>query len=92
MEVTGMVKNTGTKRIETERLILRKFCIEDVDDFYNYVGSDEKVTRYVSWDKHENKEVTKKIIDLWINSYKEDNNYHWAVELKSQNILSSTVT
>lgn len=86
-----MLKNEGTKQIETERLILRKYTQEDVDDFYNNVGSDEMVTKYVTWDKHENKEVTQKIIDKWISEYENDNTYHWAVVLKSENVVIGSI-
>lgn len=36
---------TGKTMIETERLILRRFCKEDLQDLYEYV-SDETVVRF----------------------------------------------
>ena len=39
-----MLKNSGTKIIKTERLVLRKFKMSDAEDFYNNVGSDKEVT------------------------------------------------
>ena len=39
------MNNLGTKRIETERLILRKFDISDVPEVFHGWASDEKVTK-----------------------------------------------
>lgn len=71
----------NTKVLETERLILRPFKIEDAADMYNNWASDPLVSRYVTWDTHESVEVTKKVIEMWISEY-EDGKYNWLVELK----------
>ena len=46
-------------KIITERLILRKFVETDVFDFYNNWTNDKEVTKYLSWPRHKNLEVTK---------------------------------
>ena len=48
---------------------------------YHNWASDPLVPRYVTWDNHKSVEVTKKIIELWINEY-EKGTYNWLVELK----------
>ena len=46
------MKNIGTKKLETERLILRKLTKEDAEQAYlNWCSSDE-VSKYVMWEKH----------------------------------------
>ena len=45
------------KTIITERLILRPFCNDDLDDFYEYASVDG-VGEMAGWDHHSSKEVT----------------------------------
>ena len=87
-----MVNNNGTKTIYTERTILRKFTLDDVTSFFNNVGSDPLVSKYVVWNKHENIEVTKKVIKNWIEDYKKNNIYFWAVELRETNEVIGSIS
>lgn len=77
-----MIKHTGTKTINTERLILRRFEIDDANNMFNNWGSDEEVIKFLSWDKHEDVNFTKYLLNLWIDEYSDEKNYHWAIELK----------
>ena len=43
------MEHKGTKTIETDRLILRKFCAEDINAAYANWTSDEKVTEFLRW-------------------------------------------
>lgn len=73
----------GTAKLETERLILRKFEITDAKDvFENYASSDE-VTRYTTWETHSNTGVTTEYLQNLIESYKDGKTFNWAIELKS---------
>ncbi|MGL5693960.1 MAG: GNAT family N-acetyltransferase [Peptostreptococcaceae bacterium] len=76
------MEHKGTKRIETKRLILRKFSINDAEPMYNNWASDEEVTKYLTWKPHDNVEVSKSIIEEWIEGYKENDFYQWAIILK----------
>lgn len=85
-----MVNHIGTKELETERLILRKFSNEDALDMYNNWASDPEVTKYLSWPTHSNVEVSEKVLKMWIESYKNVESYEWAVELKeSKQVIGS---
>ena len=42
------MKNLGTKRLETDRLVLRRFVIEDAMDMYQNWASDPEVTRFLT--------------------------------------------
>ena len=44
----------GTKNLETDRLILRKVKKEDAIEAYKNWCSNDMVSKYVTWDKHEN--------------------------------------
>ena len=49
----------GSKRLETERLILRRFKEEDAKMMFNNWANDPEVTRFLSWEHHGSLEVTK---------------------------------
>ncbi len=76
------MKHCGTQRLETERLILRRFVIEDADAMYKNWASDDEVTKYLTWPTHPNIDVSKFVMDDWVNSYSDEKNYHWAIVLK----------
>lgn len=79
------------KKLETERLILRKFEIEDADQMYNNWASDPESNKYLEWELHKNIEETKSIIEKWINEY-ESGSYNWIVELKETNELIGSIS
>ena len=67
------MKHQGTKRLETDRLILRKFIIDDAAAMYNNWTSDPDVTKYLMWPYHKTIEISKAVLTDWINQYsKED--------------------
>ena len=69
------------KEFETERLILRKVTLNDLDDLFNNWGSDVNTTKFLTFKTHENKETTLKYINNWISKY-EKGGLEWAIELK----------
>lgn len=74
--------NKGTKRIETDRLILRQFRIEDARDMYNNWATDAEVTKFLTWSPHPEINFTKGLLEDWIGKYSEPTWYNWAIELK----------
>ena len=76
------MKHCGTQRLETERLILRRFVVEDAEAMYKNWASDDDVTKYLIWQTHSSIEVTKSIIEEWVSSYGDEKFYQWAIELK----------
>ena len=79
------MKHLGTVNLETDRLLLRKFKIEDAEDMYNNWASDNEVTKYLSWKTHSNIEETKEILKSWIENYSKNDFYQWAIVLKENN-------
>ena len=53
------------KKLETDRLILRKFTLKDAKDMYKNWASDKESSKFLDWDVHESVEVTKNIIKKW---------------------------
>lgn len=76
------MNKTGTQKIETERLILRRFKLEDADDMYRNWASDPEVTRYLTWPVHANVEITRKLLSDWVGLYSDGGYFNWVMEYK----------
>lgn len=76
------MKHCGTKMLETDRLILRRYEIEDAEAMYRNWASDQEVVKYLTWPVHSSVEVTQRIIQDWIGNYSDEKVYHWAIVLK----------
>lgn len=72
----------GTTRIETERLVLRRFVPADAQAMFDNWASDPQVTRYLTWPTHSSVEVSRAVIDEWITGYERPDFYQWAIELR----------
>lgn len=76
------MKHKGTVKIETERLMLRRFVKEDTPAaFRNWTASPE-VTRYLRWPAHADESVTEQVLQSWIAQYENPAFYQWAIELR----------
>lgn len=76
------MKHLGTKRIETERLILRRFTVEDAESMYRNWASDPEVTRFLMWPTHQSVEDSKKVLSDWVASYENEDKYEWCIAKK----------
>lgn len=79
-----MLKHQGTISIETPRLLLRKFRMEDAPLMFNNWATDEKVTQYLTWRSHQSLKVTQDLVETWCTHYN-DKVYLWAIVLKGLN-------
>ena len=78
------MKAIGTKMLQTERLILRRFVESDAEAmFQNWASSAENLT-YVTWDPHPNVDVTRNSIRNWVASYADPHYFKWAICLKEK--------
>ena len=76
------MKHCGTQRIETDRLILRRYVIEDADAMYKNWASDSEVTKFLTWQPHPSVDVSRSIIEDWLKKYSDEKYYQWAIVLK----------
>ncbi|MDE7259818.1 MAG: GNAT family N-acetyltransferase [Lachnospiraceae bacterium] len=76
------MNHKGTILLETNRLILRKFVIEDSEAMYNNWASEDEVTKFLTWPTHSDVEVTRAVLSSWIADYNKADFYNWAIELK----------
>lgn len=77
------MNKVGTQRIETDRLILRRFRSEDAEDMYANWASDPEVTRFLTWPAHSSVYVTKALLADWIPRYEDGGYFNWAMEYKN---------
>lgn len=87
-----MLNHKGTLEIKTDRLRLRRFEHSDAQAMFENWASDGEVTKYLSWPTHVDISVTKKVISDWIESYKSNEFYHWAIELKESGTIVGGIT
>ena len=76
------MEHRGTKTLESERLLLRRFTIDDAQAMFENWASDPEVTKFLTWQTHENAEGTKALINSWVPRYIENEYYNWVIVLK----------
>lgn len=76
------MKHCGTQKIETDRLILRRFENADAAAMFHNWASDPEVTKFLMWPTHSSPEVSEAILRVWVKSYEDDHYYQWAIVLK----------
>lgn len=82
------MQHKGTVRLETERLVLRRFTREDLVPFYQSCLSDREVWRWTSYPQMENLEDVQEKGGLftpkWLAAYSQPNRYSWAIAEKPE--------
>lgn len=77
-----MLVHKGTTTIETKRLILRPYVMDDATDMFSNWANDSEVTKYLSWQAHSNIDLTKFLMKMWVDNYSSNKTYHWGVVYK----------
>ncbi|MEK9196669.1 GNAT family protein [Lysinibacillus halotolerans] len=76
--------------LETERLILRKITLDDLEEMFHYCSNDE-VTKYLVWDTHKTIEDTKAFIDFSLKRYKAHQLSPWGIVDKENKKFIGTI-
>lgn len=76
--------------LDTARLIIRKYTIDDVDDYFIF-ASDPKVTKYLRWGPHPRKSFTSDHINEVLQKYESDFDTPWGIENKKTNRIIGTI-
>ncbi len=74
----------GTKTIETERLILRRYVVTDAEDMFQNWAGDPEVTKFLSWPTHRSAEFTRELLSKWVSFYEDGKTYNWGITLKGE--------
>lgn len=75
-------RHVGTVALETPRLVLRPFRLEDAEAMYKNWAWDPEVTRFLTWEPHPDAEESARILAEWVPQYNEKAYYNWAITLK----------
>lgn len=81
-----LTHHKGTQVLHTDRLVLRRFCETDAADIFAWAGNPE-VTRYVSYQTHRSIADSEKILQFWLDGYKREDNYNWAITFDGQKVV-----
>ena len=77
------------KKLETERLILRKFEIEDAQQAYNNWAGNEEIADMSDFKVHSSVNETREIIQIGLGD--EEESATWAIELKENHELAGYI-
>ncbi len=67
--------------LETDRLILRSPLLDDAEPMFRNWASDPEVTRYLTWPAHSGIEISRMVVESWIN----EGGFQWMMVLKELN-------
>ena len=73
--------------METKRLILRPFTMDDAEPMFHSWANDPEVTKYLTWNPHESVETSKMIVSQWVEQYVKPERLNFAMELKENGQL-----
>lgn len=76
------MNHKGTVRLETTRLVLRRFVAADAQAMFANWASDQEVTRFLTWPAHVSTGVSQAVTDSWVAQYERPDFYQWAIELR----------
>ena len=74
-------------RIETERLILRKPCMEDAPAIFESYAQNPEVTRYLVWKPHNNLQETEQFLSACRSLWRTGKDFAYAITLKENGTL-----
>lgn len=86
------MQHQGTLPLETARLRLRPFTVQDAEAAYTSWTSDPEVTKFLRWPTHKNVEETRKVLQTWVDRYVDPAFYQWGMEIKETKQLIGTIS
>ena len=57
--------------------MLRRATLDDAQAMFDNWASDPQVTRYLMWPAHTSTDITRQVLQSWVNGYQQDNFYQW---------------
>lgn len=86
------MQHRGTQRLETERLILRRFTTEDAHDMFCNWASDPAVTEFLTWPTHASEDHTRRLLAQWEENYSRAEEYTWALQIRQTGEVIGSVS
>ena len=72
----------GCVELRTERLILRRYRIEDAADLYRYLGTDPAMYEYSGWNPYATLEMAQETVRGFIDCYDDGHVYSWVMDVE----------
>lgn len=82
-------KMQGTVELRTKRLILRRYCLEDVSALYQRIGSDPAMYQYSGWNPYASEELAKETVCRFLAHYDDEHFYSWVMDV--DDVLYGTI-
>jgi len=83
----GCRKMKAPERIQTERLVLRRYRVTDATDIFKSYAQDIEVTKFLSWRPHQSIEESKSFLKDRIDAWSQGNDFTWAVTLNDTRLI-----
>ena len=71
----------GTAELRTEHLILRRYCPEDAEPLYQYLGTDPAMYQYSGWNPYATLEMSEESVRRFIGGYDDEHFYSWVMDV-----------
>ena len=68
------------RELQTDRLTLRRLSFDDLYDYYERLGSDGEVSKYLPFEPHQDIGETLALLEEALVRYEEENFYRWGIE------------
>jgi RimJ/RimL family protein N-acetyltransferase len=75
------------ERIETDRLLLKRFRPEDAEEIFYTYASKPEATRFMAWPTHQTIQDTRNFLSFAVQAWRQGIDYSFAIRLKSNNRL-----
>ncbi len=81
----------GTRRLDTERCILRCIKPDDYEMMYENWAKYDEVCRYYPFHPVQNLDAYREKVNRWVSNYTSNDYFHWVIELKKSGQLIGTI-
>lgn len=79
------------RELFTQRLVLRKLRREDIQDYYDRLGSSEAVTRHMLWNPHRDISESVASVEKALRRYEAGKCYRWGIALRADDRIIGVV-
>lgn len=79
----------GTAELWTERMVLRRYRVDDAEALYRYFGSDPAMVKYSGWNPYATLEMAEETVQRFIRSYEDEHTYSWVMDF--EDVLIGTI-
>ena len=86
------MNHIGTVTLETDRLLLRRFTLDDAQQAFDNWMSRETVTRYMTWQPYQSVDDVKGYLQSVVDSYEKPDTYYWAIANKDSGEIIGSVS